>query len=121
MPKHIVLLEDEPLLLELLQQVLLLEGHQATCLSDPQTLIQVLRAERPDAVLLDVNLQDGNGLDLLGKIRADHNLKDLFVILSSGMDYRQNAHQAGANAFLMKPYSPGALLDLLESPGALGG
>lgn len=121
MPKHIVLLEDEPLLLELLQQVLLLEGHQATCLSDPQTLIQVLRAERPDAVLLDVNLQGGNGLDLLGKIRADHNLKDLFVILSSGMDHRQNAHQAGANAFLMKPYSPGALLDLLESPGALGG
>lgn len=120
MPKHIALMEDEPLLLELLQQVLYMEGHQVTSLTAPQTLLDDLRTPKPDALLLDVNLQGANGLDLLGKIRADHDLKDLFVILSSGMDYRQSALQAGANAFLMKPYSPGALLDLLaqSQPGS---
>ena len=77
-------------------------------------LLADLRSTRPDAVLMDVNLKGANGLELLGKIRADEDLKGTLVVLSSGMDYRQESLAHGADDFLLKPYMPDDLMKILN-------
>jgi DNA-binding response OmpR family regulator len=114
MHKTVMVLEDEPMLFELLHELLGLEGYQVTSPKSLDNILAELSADRPDAMLIDVHLKDANGLDLLSKIRADQALKDLVVFLSSGSDYRQESLQRGADGFLMKPYMPEDLLTALK-------
>lgn len=114
MHKTVMVLEDEPMLDELLHELLGLEGYQVTRPKSLDNILAELSADRPDAILMDVHLKDANGLDLLSKIRADQQLKDLVVFLSSGSDYRQECLQRGADGFLMKPYMPEDLLTALK-------
>lgn len=114
MPKTIMVLEDEPHLFELLESLLSLEGYRVSQPPSPAELLPSLHSLRPNAVLIDVNLKGANGLDLLGKIRADEALKGLVVLLSSGTDYRQEALEQGADGFLQKPYMPDDLVDVLK-------
>jgi len=114
MPKTIMVLEDEPMLFELLHDLLGLEGYQVIKPQSLENVLSEINAERPDAMLIDVNLKDANGLDLLSKIRGTEELKDMVVLLSSGSDYRQESAQRGADGFLMKPYMPDDLLTALK-------
>jgi DNA-binding response OmpR family regulator len=114
MPKTVMVLEDEPNLFELLQELLALEGYKVTQPGSLDDIVQEVRASRPDALLIDVNLKGANGLDLLSKIRAEEGLKDVVVLLSSGNDYRRESEQRGANGFLMKPYMPEDLVKALH-------
>ncbi len=114
MPKTVLVLEDEPQLFELLSDLLGFEGYQIRKNDELSTLIDDLRADPPDAVLMDVNLKGANGLDLLGKIRSDNGLQKLVVLLSSGLDYRQEALDRGADGFLLKPYMPAELIKALN-------
>ena len=113
MPK-IVVLEDEVVLVDLLHDLLDLEGYAVSKLKSAKNALAELRASQPDALLMDVNLKDANGLDLLGQIRADEDLKDMLVVLTSGMDYRQESLARGADDFLMKPYMPDDLIEILK-------
>jgi DNA-binding response OmpR family regulator len=112
--KTIMVLEDEPHLLELLESLLTLEGYRVSQPTSAAELLSSLHAQMPNAVLIDVNLKGANGLDLLRKIRADEALKRLVVLLSSGTDYRQEALDQGADGFLQKPYMPDDLVDALK-------
>lgn len=114
MPKTVMVLEDEPLLFELLHDLLELEGYQVTKPKTFANVVDELSADQPDAVIIDVNLKAANGLDLLSKIRAHQELKDMVVLLTSGSDYRQEALKLGADGFLMKPYMPEDLLTALK-------
>lgn len=115
MPKKVMVLEDEPVLFELLHDLLGFEGYSVSKPELFENLLEELRAERPDAVLMDVNLKGANGLDLLTEIRADEDLKGTFVLISSGLDYRQESLQRGADDFLMKPYMPDDLVKILKT------
>jgi DNA-binding response OmpR family regulator len=113
MPKRIMVLEDEQTLYELLHDLLGFEGYEVSKPQNLQTLIEEMRVQPPDAMLIDVNLKGVNGLDLLDQIRADEQLKSIPVLLSSGLDYRRESQQRGADGFLQKPYMPDELVKLL--------
>ena len=70
-PKKVMVLEDEAILVELLQDLLGLEGYEVSKPESAGDLLADLRSTRPDAVLMDVNLKGANGLELLGEIRAE--------------------------------------------------
>ena len=119
MPK-IMLIEDDRTMLSLLTILLQMENFDVCSPSDdrPEDILAAIRQEKPDVVLLDVNLRLGNGIDLLGKMRSEEELKYTRVIMSSGMDLNQECLQAGADGFLMKPYMPDELIRLIkETPG----
>ncbi len=115
MPKRIMVLEDEKTLYELLHDLLGFEGYEVSRPQNLQNLIEEMRVQLPDAMLIDVNLKGANGLDLLDQIRADEKLKSIPVLLSSGLDYRRESQKRGADGFLMKPYMPEELVNLLKS------
>lgn len=109
----IFLIEDDETMLALLRTLLRIEGFDAVQLSTSDTaeqIIEAVRAEKPALVLLDVHLRQINGFDLLRMLRADNELKDIRVLMSSGMDFSERCIQQGADGFILKPYMPEDLI-----------
>ncbi len=114
--KKILILEDNVMMRSLLQTLLELENFQVNCpvfpLGDP---IQVVQQVKPDVILMDINLPGTNGLSLLEMIRSSEDLKNIKVVMSSGSDHKQESMDAGADAYLMKPYMPDELIHLIKT------
>jgi DNA-binding response OmpR family regulator len=115
MPK-ILLVEDDTTMLSLLKILLEMEGFQVVPVEEDTlgNAHEVIRREIPALVLVDVNLHQFNGFDLLRKIRGDSDLKDLRVLMSSGMDYTTKCAQEGADDFILKPYMPDDLIQKIR-------
>jgi CheY-like chemotaxis protein len=111
----IMLAEDDPGMLYLLKTLLKLEGLSVTEL-DPEEkdILSAIRRANPDVLLLDVHLTQGNGMDVLREMRASTDLKNMVVIMASGMSLHPEAMAAGANAFLLKPYMPEDLINAIH-------
>ena len=115
MPK-VMIVEDDAAMLSLLTTLLEMEGFEVMKLGEVKTdtILDQLRTQCPDVILMDVYLRQINGLDLLKLIKQDEQVKSLRVIMSSGMDFCDPCLQAGANAFIMKPYMPDELINQLH-------
>ncbi|MDX9863803.1 MAG: response regulator [Anaerolineaceae bacterium] len=112
----IILCDDDPTMRSLLETLLGMEGYHALSFieSTDEKFIDYLIAEQPQAVLLDVHLTYSNGIDLLVKIKQKEQLKDMAVLLTSGMDLRKECMEKGADGFLLKPYMPDDLISWLH-------
>jgi CheY-like chemotaxis protein len=112
----LALIEDDHTMVSLLKTLLELEGFQVIAYAGEELcdLMTMLQRERPDNILLDVNLRNFNGLDLIHQIRLDPQLKDLNVLMTSGLSLQDECLKAGANAFIMKPYMPDDLMKLIK-------
>jgi DNA-binding response OmpR family regulator len=108
--KKVMLVEDDLTMLSLLQTLLEIEGYQAIMPDDFAKTLELALSEKPDLVLIDVNLKGSNGLELLESLRAEDKLKGTKVIMSSGMDFSHECLQKGADDFIMKPYMPDDLI-----------
>lgn len=114
MPK-IMLAEDDPTMLSLLKTLMHLEGFDVVIPDDETDFLESVLAARPDALLMDVHLPQGSGLDFMKQMRADERFSDLRVVMASGMDLRDECLRAGANAFLLKPFMPDALITAIRA------
>ena len=112
-----MLIEDDETMRSLLKTLLELEGHQAficeNCNKD--LVLPIIKENRPDVILLDVNLRDVNGFDILEKIREDEECKNIRVLMSSGMPFQEKCLRSGANGFLQKPYMPDDLINFINN------
>jgi DNA-binding response OmpR family regulator len=114
----VMLVEDDETMLSLLRMLLQLENFEvvlagqdtAQADSSLENILTIIRRELPDLVLLDVNLRQFNGFDLLRRIRQDAELSGLRILMSSGMDFGQRCYQEGADGFILKPYMPEELI-----------
>lgn len=113
MPK-IMLAEDDLTMVSLLQTLLGMEGYEVIALSIDDDVYESVRNEIPDVLLLDVHLPNANGLDILDQVRSDDEIKHLKVVMTSGLDVENECEDRGANAFLLKPYMPDDLLEILK-------
>jgi DNA-binding response OmpR family regulator len=106
----IILVEDDDTMRSLLVTLLEYEGFQVIPFNTAGDVLEILRREKPDALLMDVHLRETNGLDVLRQIRQDRELAQTKVLMSSGMDKRMGAIEAGADDFILKPYMPDELV-----------
>ena len=113
--KKVFLAEDDPTMVRLLETLLKLEGFEVVSidLADGD-LLSSLRENVPQALVLDVNLPNENGLDVVRKMRQDDLFKDTCVVMASGMSLRDECLASGANDFLLKPYMPDDLIVILR-------
>ncbi len=113
----IILCDDDPTMRSLLETLLDMEGYHAVPFieSTDEKFISCLLNEQPRAVLLDVHLTYSNGIDLLVKIKQEDQLKNMFVLMTSGMDLQKECMDKGADGFLLKPYMPDDLITWLRS------
>lgn len=101
----ILIIEDEPQMLDNMRQTLEREHYQVETANDYQTASNKIGVYTYDCILLDINLPDGNGLELLKQMKAEG--KDEGVIIVSAkdsLDDRLEGLNLGADDYLPKPF-----------------
>jgi CheY-like chemotaxis protein len=85
MHKHFLLIDDDPDELEIFSQALIEVNYSCTCTwaDSPVNALDMLKAEIPDIIFLDINMPRMNGFDCLREIKKRENLKKVPVILYS--------------------------------------
>lgn len=102
----VLLVDNDPTTLSLLKILLELDGHAVVACGLAAAVLETVDRESPDLILMDVFLTGGDGLVLLRQIRANPATADVPVVMTSGMELSEECAQAGANHFLLKPYTP---------------
>lgn len=117
MNPKVMLIEDDHTMMTLLTTLLRFEGYETAVIKNDDsldTIMNEIRQEMPDVILLDVHLRRVNGLDLLSVIRQDDGIRRIGVVISSGMDVSQRGSVLGADAFILKPYMPEDLIQQIR-------
>jgi len=98
----ILVVEDEENLCLLFEQELTEEGHEVIIAHDGKTAIRLAREQKPDLVIMDINLPEKmNGLESMSKILGEN--KDMPVIINTGYSqYRDNFMSWAAEAYVLK-------------------
>jgi DNA-binding response OmpR family regulator len=82
-PLHILAIDDEPPILDLLQQYLATQGYRVTTASNATTARQVVDSDPPHLIVSDLQLEEGDGLQLIEQLRVQ--LPNVPVILLTGV------------------------------------
>ncbi|MFI0895663.1 response regulator transcription factor [Streptomyces sp. NPDC020983] len=105
-PVRVLVVDDEPDLAEVLSGALAYEGWQVRTAGDAATAVAEAAAFRPDAVVLDVVLPDGDGLAVLRRLRAARpDVSVLFLTARDTVEDRIAGITAGGDDYVTKPFS----------------
>jgi two-component system phosphate regulon response regulator PhoB len=110
----VLLAEDDPTMVSLLQTLLKMEGFDVRAIDAEGDVPSAVHQERPDVLLMDVHLGNQSGMEILERIRSDKNFADLRIVMTSGLNMKEECLHYGANAFLLKPFMPDDLIQLLK-------
>ncbi len=104
-PAHILIVDDEPSLVDFLSVLCTAEGFEVSSASSVQEARERLTARTPDLVLCDMMMPDGNGLDLLREIRSQQ-LGPAVILMTAYTSTRSaiDAMKAGAYDYVPKPF-----------------
>jgi DNA-binding response OmpR family regulator len=104
MSQHILVVDDEAQIRELLCIYLKKQGFEVSSAATSQETLAILKKTRLDLVVLDIGLADEDGLRLLAEVKKNH--PSLKVVMLTGMgfveDLLQEAHQKGADGYVSK-------------------
>jgi len=118
MSKKIMIVEDEPDVLDYLQTVLSTHGFETvTCMSASESF-DLAEKERPDLVCLDIMMPEETGISFYTRLKQNEELKDIPVIIVTGItleETREHAMELGAKGFLTKPLDLAVLIDMVNS------
>ena len=113
-PQRVLIVEDEPNIVESLRFILTRAGFEVDTISDGTEALRRLRVGRFSAMVLDIMLPGMNGFDVLRAMRGDPALAALPVIVLTAKGQvhdRRTAEEIGASAFITKPFSNTEVVD----------
>jgi len=108
MTKRVLLIEDEPNIMEAIRFILQREGWRVATHVDGATALEAITREAPDLLVLDVMLPNRSGFDILKDLRADAGTAELPVLMLTAKGQEKDRAQAerlGASRFMTKPFS----------------
>lgn len=108
MPKRILVVEDNDLNRKLFCDVLKANGYETEPVADGELAVNAARAFAPDLVIMDIQLPNISGLDLISAFKQDQSLTDapiLAVTAYAGKGDEERIRDAGAEGYLSKPVS----------------
>jgi two-component system, cell cycle response regulator DivK len=113
MTRRILVVEDQQDNRQILRDLLTNSGFDVLEAEDGQSGVNAAKSQRPDLILMDIQLPVLDGYEATRQIKSDPNLKSIPIIVVtsyalSGDD--QKAHESGCDAYVTKPFSPRALL-----------
>ncbi|AGI66978.1 putative response regulator receiver protein [Octadecabacter antarcticus 307] len=119
MGRRVLLIEDEPNIMEAISYILTKDGWTVHTHSDGETAMAKVMQGVPDLIILDVMLPGKSGYDILRDLRAQAETKDVPVMMLTARGQakdREMAASLGATRFMTKPFSNA---EILESARAL--
>ncbi|MFY7953780.1 MAG: response regulator transcription factor [Armatimonadaceae bacterium] len=108
MPR-ILVVDDEPNIVRLIQVNLERQGYQVDIANNGQQALDKIRIQRPDLLVSDVMMPEMDGFELLSNIRRDAALEDLPVIMLTAKAQDRDVMEGytrGADMYLTKPFNP---------------
>lgn len=115
MPK-VLIVDDESFIRFLLEQTLEEledDGVELISADNGETALEIIRAEMPDIVFLDVMMPKMNGFDVCDKVKNELGLRDVYIVLltAKGQEFdKQKGIDAGADIYMTKPFNPDDVL-----------
>ncbi len=113
MAKRVLVIEDEPNIIEAISFILSRDGWTVHTHSDGETAMDKLRGHPPDMVILDVMLPGRSGFDILRDLRSDPDLSATPVMMLTAKGQardRELAEQLGVTRFMTKPFANSEVL-----------
>lgn len=110
--EHILVVDDEPDLLELVRYNLTQHGYDVTCASSGEEALTQIRSQLPDLVLLDLMLPGVDGLEICKTIKHSTRTAGIPIIILSAREEEADVVtglELGADDYLTKPFSPRVL------------
>ena len=115
-PLHVLAVDDEPSLTELLDMALRYEGWQAHTAATGTQAVKVAREVHPDAIVLDMMLPDFDGLEVMRRIRATQpDIPVIFLTAKDAVADRIAGLTAGGDDYVTKPFSLEELIARLRA------
>jgi two-component system KDP operon response regulator KdpE len=109
-PSTILVVDDEPQIRRVLRTALSAEGYAIVEARDGREALEVLRNERPDLVLMDVNMPEMDGLQACREIRASSRVPMIMLTVRGAEKDKVRALDAGADDYVVKPFGIQELL-----------
>ena len=119
MEKHkILIVDDEPDILEFMQYNLEKEGFEVFLASSGKQALEVAKQELPDLIILDVMMPGMDGIETCRELRNDPRLRDTIIafLTARNEDYSQIAgFESGADDYIAKPIKPRVLISRIKA------
>jgi CheY-like chemotaxis protein len=115
---RVLVTDDEPVTRTLLKSLLGREGFEVLEATTGQQAIDVAMRERPDLMIIDLNMPEMNGYEAIGRLRTDPEMEALPILVltadeSAGVERR--VLELGADDYIVKPFDPGILLSRVNA------
>ena len=115
----VLIIDDEKSIVKMYEEYLKTADIDVVSAFDGQTGIDLAKAHQPDVILLDIIMPKLNGLDVLSKMKADPDIKNIPVFLLTNLPAEcsgDKAKELGAAGYLVKAqYEPKMILDIVKS------
>jgi CheY-like chemotaxis protein len=110
----VLLAEDDATMVSLLKTLLKMEGFDVVALDVYSDVAAAVEKESPHALFMDVHLGGQSGMNILESIRSNEKNANVRIIMTSGMNMKEECIRRGADAFLLKPFMPDDLIKALQ-------
>jgi twitching motility two-component system response regulator PilH len=111
--KKVLIVDDSPAQVKLIQGLLEPEGYWPVGLSDPRRVEEAITVERPNVILLDVVMPERNGFQVCRELKGNVKYNAIPVILVTSKDTASDRYwgqQQGADGYVTKPFTREELL-----------
>ena len=111
--KKILIIDDSPAEVKLMQGLLEREGYWPVGLNDPRLVEETIAADRPNVILLDVVMPERNGFQVCRDLKGNADFNTIPVILVTSKDTASDKYwgqQQGADGYVTKPFTREELL-----------
>lgn len=115
--KRILIADDDPVILRLIQVNLELEGYEVITANNGEEAVAQAKAENPDLVILDIMMPRLDGYQACEQLKSSDDTKDIPVIFLSAKAQQgdiEKGRSFGVAAYLTKPFDPTELLEVVE-------
>jgi DNA-binding response OmpR family regulator len=118
MQKRILLVEDSPAYMQLMQEALEARGYSIVTAEDGEEALEQARKHRPDLILLDVVLPKKNGYQVCRQLKTESDMKSIPIVMVSSKTQEFDRYwgmKQGADGYITKPFGAGQIVAEVES------
>jgi two-component system, OmpR family, alkaline phosphatase synthesis response regulator PhoP len=116
--QKILVVDDDPDIVELLEYNLQKEGYEVRTAHDGRKGLDIAREFRPDLILLDIMMPQLDGIETARMIRSDADLRDTYILFLTARSEEYSeiaAFEIGADDYITKPIKPRALMSRINA------
>lgn len=112
----ILVVEDDPLMLKLIEQTLVGQGFEVSANQDFKSAIAQMNLFDPDLIITDIIMPSASGFEIISVVKSSS--KSIPVLVISAIDEESTVFEAlslGASDFIIKPFTPSELLERISN------